>query len=486
MRTFEDIEKEINRNLNHDIDYADDRNELVKGLLDKNDWIIDLLSDEGVRSKQVKSKNDALAENQNLDKKMERIADYILFPKFDSHEQEEDYNYLRKKEKEISNARRELNKSRREIDKNEYNIKKEEFDKLLKSTEESLRSFSKNHLTSNQKRNIGYREKLLDNVSSLLIDMNVETKSPEKVKDKPFSLDIDEDYWERMGFSKEQSLVNQEILNTYEDSIESIKKDIGLHLKGKDNQDRFKEKLIERFDANPIVYIRDGELVSMDSNYRYFKLRKMYGELVSDFNKAKEILAEPIHLNNVSESTEYNYNSDTWYVDDEGNEVFVSSNHVRFSNPDTYKGMIQNYKSLKDHYRDEFSDDMWAILWDFESILMNTSLSKEEKYVVDMLMDNRSRKDIIRGFICRFDKSISERVLSSWINTTIPNKLVNTYIEMVDDWLYTYKIKGDYKKCSSCNRVKLISNDRYFSPNSNSTDGFYSKCRECRRIGQKA
>jgi hypothetical protein len=39
--------------------------------------------------------------------------------------------------------------------------------------------------------------------------------------------------------------------------------------------------------------------------------------------------------------------------------------------------------------------------------------------------------------------------------------------------------KGTYKKCSRCGQIKLA-NNKYFSINKTSKDGFYSICKCCR------
>jgi hypothetical protein len=41
------------------------------------------------------------------------------------------------------------------------------------------------------------------------------------------------------------------------------------------------------------------------------------------------------------------------------------------------------------------------------------------------------------------------------------------------------KEKGAYKKCSRCGQIKLA-NNKYFSKNKTSKDGFYSICKACR------
>jgi hypothetical protein len=44
--------------------------------------------------------------------------------------------------------------------------------------------------------------------------------------------------------------------------------------------------------------------------------------------------------------------------------------------------------------------------------------------------------------------------------------------------------KGEYKRCSRCGQIKLA-NNKYFSINGTSKDGWYSICKECRSVKGK-
>lgn len=152
------------------------------------------------------------------------------------------------------------------------------------------------------------------------------------------------------------------------------------------------------------------------------------------------------------------------------------------SDVNTYRGLILTYKDLKDKYNHKHESDIWALLLDFENVLKRTDLTDEEKFVLSVLFDGYSQKQI-RDMYKKLDMGkMTRQRISNMINTIIPNKLLNTYLEMIDEWLYTYKIKGKYKKCSRCNKVKLISNDRYFSPDKNRADGYDLYCKSCRKI----
>lgn len=64
---------------------------------------------------------------------------------------------------------------------------------------------------------------------------------------------------------------------------------------------------------------------------------------------------------------------------------------------------------------------------------------------------------------------------------SLVDKVADKHEEIFEDYYFTYIARGTYKTCSKCGEVKLA-NERYFSPNPDSNDGFYSICRKCKQI----
>lgn len=482
LTTFDDIKYKINMNLDHNLKYAEERNKLVENLLNENDWIVDLLSKEDVRRKQIKTRDDPLSENQAPDILLEQIADYILYPKFVNKNEEEYYNYLKKYEQQLNKKIHKFKKVK--TDKRKYLEEINEIKLEAKEIENKLNSFKKKYLSESMKNKNKHREMLFDYVDKIeekigiIVDDSNLNKN--KYKQFTFNIEVNDEYWDKMNFSEYNKTFRKEILDIYETTIDNLRRQIGLHIKDKNVRNEYISNLIHKYDKEKIVYVFNNRETVISGTDRYFKLRKMYGELVSDYNKVKELLTVPISFQSpTTTSTKYDFNTDTWYIDEDGSVVEVSKNLLLFSDPNTYKGLILNYSDLVDAYEDKFNDDMWAILRTFESILKKTGLSDEEELVVFELMMGKARHEVINKYLDIFNKDLSDKVLSTWINKTIPSKLVDTYLESVNEWLYTYKIKGKYKKCSSCGEIKTINNDRYFGRDIRNKDGFKSICKKC-------
>jgi hypothetical protein len=75
-------------------------------------------------------------------------------------------------------------------------------------------------------------------------------------------------------------------------------------------------------------------------------------------------------------------------------------------------------------------------------------------------------------------KHTVEYISSLW-RKKIPKLIAEAAQEEYLTWYYTFKEKGQWKRCSRCGQIKLAHN-RFFSKNKTSKDGFYSICKECR------
>lgn len=466
--SIDDIGKYITNNFDYSLEYSEERVKLIKSLIEDNQWVYDLLSSNRIIQKEQKTNNCYLAENQKLDSYFQRMVDYILHPKFNNKEEEKYYKDLKS----------EYNKLRKKRSKTNSDIKK------MFILKEDIDLFDHFIMSKRRQRRNKKREGFVEDFAELELKEHFETNFfLEKSYISPKKLKIDNEYWSKMGFSEEDANFRKQILNTYEEALSILSKQLG-HGRPKSEKEKIQKKLLESF--NTIKFNNGKRTVVITPQVRLNKLNKMYSELKSDYNKTKEILANIVSFSHVEPtSTKYDFNTDTWYETNVGEIVELSKNTILFNNIKTYKGLIVNYNSLKDKYKDNFDSDMWYILLYFEELIKNTDFSNEEKFVLNGILKDYTRKEIAEDFEKFFGKTISMYSISNMINKTIPNKILNTYLNSVDEWLYTYKIKGKFKKCARCNEIKLISNNRYFGKDSRNRDGFKSICKKCDNYTKK-
>jgi hypothetical protein len=177
-------------------------------------------------------------------------------------------------------------------------------------------------------------------------------------------------------------------------------------------------------------------------------------------------------------STVIDINSDTYYTNEQCEEIELSKNYIRMSDPNTYKGLILTYKELKDKYHDSHESDWWALIKTFEGILEQTKFTEDEQFVLDMLFDNYTQTQIREKYGELNVDGLSTYRISNLINTIIPNKIRETYLNSIEDWLYLEKIKGTYKTCSKCGEVKIL-NERHWHKEPKGLDGYKKSCKTC-------
>jgi hypothetical protein len=480
--TVQDVYQSINKKLDYDLRYGKERTKLVSELIENNQWIYNLKSTNRIIAKENKKKNSFLAEDQSFDKVLDKIATYIVFAKFKDEQDELDYQNKIKEKNELEQ------KGIRKRTMNEDEKLKKLINQITTYHHKLIKKVIKFPERIELAGNVAKREEKGDFV--------VTEEIKERTKKAKFTHrkdDISDTYWDKMYPSERKNLIpfydvdihnessnksilakefRKETLKQMKNDLDQLAKYLGLDITDKDKKrlhiKKLREHLNELFKDSPI-----------DGDRRYNIMRKMYTDLKADYEEAKRILTNELRVNADKCSTVYAIDSDTWYENENGEIVEISKNRVLMSDVNTYKGLILTYKDLKDKYNNKQDSDIWALLMDFEKVLNNTKFTNEEQFVLSVVLDGYSQKQIRDMYKKLNTKEMNERKISNMINNTIPNKLLNTYLEMIDEWLYTYKIKGEYKKCVKCGEIKLISNDRYFGKDPRNKDGFKSICKKC-------
>lgn len=463
--TFDDVGEVFTSGLDYGLKYSSDRVEQLKGLIEDNEWIYGLLSENRTILKDQKKKNSFLAENQKLDSYFQRMIDFIVHPKFNSEEEEQYYNGLDSEYKELRSKNSKTNS---------------EIIEMMRLGEE-VSLLNEGIITQNREKRNKKRESFAENFVALEEDNK--SVGGEFTTDKSSlshkKLQIDEGYWKRMGFSRESERFRKDVLFEYERSLEILVKQLGHGLPREEKEQRQKS-LINGLP--PLRYNNGKRDITITPEARFNRLGKMYSELKSDYNKAKEILATVVSFNQIDPCfPKYDFNNDTRYTDTNGEVVELSTNMLLFSEPETYRGLILNYYDLKEKYHDKFEDDMWYILLYFEELLRKSRLSEEERFVAELAMQDDNRHEIMESFEFKFGRVVNMRSLNTIINKTIPNKMLNTHLKSVDNWVYTFKIRGKFKQCRKCGEFKLAIDNRYFGKKADEKDGLHSQCKQCRQ-----
>ena len=217
-------------------------------------------------------------------------------------------------------------------------------------------------------------------------------------------------------------------------------------------------------------------------------IKKTISELKKDAILTKDQLNGTIYFKRLSkESTVYNFDQDTGYFDDKyingqivyGDYVLISENKIDFKNEKHILGLLNNYFELKEKCGHKVDSDIWHILTDFENLIKSVKFKDHIRDILIMKISGYRYDEISDLLKKKYGMDLNARRISKIYKNVIPKMIVEQYEQNYEDWLYTYRVKGKYKKCSKCGEIKLATH-KYFSPNKQNKDGLHSYCKSCR------
>lgn len=440
------LRDQVHRNLDYTSKYGKERNELVTALLNGVDFLEDIMSSERAILKEHKKTTSFLSEDQLIDKTLATLADYILFTKFDSEEDEKAFI-----------------ESLTESNDHVYQKRPREYDYMKKVTDVA-------HEILTQDFSI--------HESTGKTQLTAEQKLDMKRKRSSYKLSDDyltEEYWggyergNHVPFYHGDSPTHKEVFEDFKREVEYLGYCLGVN-ESKEVQEIIKDKFIKGI-------AKESEGKDLPRHFtperQYMLLRKTYSSLKGEYEIMKRQLVKTVTLSPDPGKPVYEINSNTYYEKEDGSIVEVSTNAISLGDLKTYSPLLIMFADLWDKYEGNYNSDWYWLLWEFKRLLDKAPLTEEERAVASILMDAQTQKTAS-------DKlGISSVVVNRMARNSIPKKMHRTYLEEIDEHVYTHKIKGKYKTCSKCGETKLISNDRYFVKNSHSKDGYRSICKKC-------
>ena len=163
-----------------------------------------------------------------------------------------------------------------------------------------------------------------------------------------------------------------------------------------------------------------------------------------------------------------------------GTDGLPISQGVTLLDPKVCSAILCNYSKLKQDSWGNFESDTWYLIYDFENIC-DKALANYPLYmrIVEYKIDGMQNIDIQAAIQQEFGIKHSVEYISSLWRKKIPTLIASAAEDEYLDWYFMKEEKGKYKKCSRCGQIKLA-NNKYYSINKTSKDGWYSICKECR------
>lgn len=225
--------------------------------------------------------------------------------------------------------------------------------------------------------------------------------------------------------------------------------------------------------------------VKSASGHRKYLLKRALIEMRKDQYLIKAAYRKPIAFTKLTRSAcppQIQLNDTTHLFNEKGRPI---PEGVSLLNPKVCEAILCNYSRLKQDSWDNFSGDTWYLLQDFERIC-DIALEPYPLYLrlLECKIDgipNRKIREILRD---EFNVYHTAEYISTLWRRKIPRLIASTAEDLYLDEYFLNTAKGTYKRCSRCGQIKLA-NNKYFSKNNTSKDGFYSICKKCRNSGQK-
>lgn len=188
-----------------------------------------------------------------------------------------------------------------------------------------------------------------------------------------------------------------------------------------------------------------------------YLIKKTIIDLRKDQYLIKEAYRKPISLTHITHT-----------------QHVPSLDSLSFQDPKVCEAILCNYSKLKEASIDS---DTWYFMEAFDSLCAKALAPYPQfETIVELKIDGKSNEEII-SLVPQYT---SKEYISHVWRKKIPQLIASTAEDEYLDWYYLNIEKGQYKKCSRCGQIKLI-HPKYFSKNT-TRGGFYSVCKECRRV----
>lgn len=151
-----------------------------------------------------------------------------------------------------------------------------------------------------------------------------------------------------------------------------------------------------------------------------------------------------------------------------------------FSDPLVIEALLCNYSKLREDSWDKMNSDLWAIMMSFDQLLEDSL--KDNKYyetIVKLKIDGKTNAEIQTELQTSLGLHPTTEYISTLWRNRIPKYIADFASKQHLVWIYSFKKKGQWKRCSCCKEYKLA-HSYFFSKNKSSKDGFYSICKSCR------
>lgn len=217
-----------------------------------------------------------------------------------------------------------------------------------------------------------------------------------------------------------------------------------------------------------------------------YQLKQTLIQMNRDKYVLKKTFTNPNRIINYSRLLDSVNFYDDIYIDADGNPK--NDGMISFFEPKHISALLCNYSELKQSSWGNFRSDLFFMMEDLDR-LIESSLKDEHPYLYKLLIykiDGLKNEEIKQKLKEEFDIDHTVEYISSLWRNKIPKLLAGAAEKQYLTWYYSH-VETDpahWKRCSRCGELKPA-NNRFFSRNGTSKDGYYSICKDCRKKGRQ-
>lgn len=124
---------------------------------------------------------------------------------------------------------------------------------------------------------------------------------------------------------------------------------------------------------------------------------------------------------------------------------------------------------LRVHKGVDLQDDLSCILVDLENLINKIEFTDKQRKVLELWSNGLATGEISKKL------NVKPNTVVSRLNSVV-DLIVKQYEKEYEEWYYLNIRKGEYKKCSKCGKVKLVSQF-----DKKGKQGLQSRCKKCRK-----
>ncbi|WP_218730015.1 hypothetical protein [Brochothrix thermosphacta] len=230
------------------------------------------------------------------------------------------------------------------------------------------------------------------------------------------------------------------LITEYKESIYEIEKSLGYYDEnGLETSSEYRKEFYS--------------MLHKEYGYKANNLRKLRSEMMSQFKAMFDSLLFVVKGDDMSHLYK-------------GDLTLLNMNDV-----ETYKLLLKEYSKLHESAAKDIDSELKWLMWELDDLIDRTVKNDTERLIIEGLKQGMSQVEISSGI----DKD--NKYVSSFLSESFPTRLLSAHKKIMDEYVYTYRVRGKFKTCKG-NGIVYLATDRYFQKDKKGKFGLKARSKE--------